>query len=81
MSHLDSKPRFNKHVKTNNNVKAFSRVARYLKPKRASLLLHSFTLANFKYCSLIWMLCGNMTNDKVNSVNKHALKMKLYDYN
>ena len=75
---IDSKLRFNEHVKiicqkTNNKVKDFSRVVRYLEPQKASLLYNSFILTNFNYCPLIWMFCRKTTNDKVNSVHKLAL--------
>ena len=60
---IDFKIKFNEHVKTicqktNNKVKAFSSVVRYLEPQKASLLYNSFILTNFNYCSLIWMFCG-----------------------
>ena len=72
---IDSKLRVNEHVKitcqkTNNKVKAFSRVVRYLEPQKASLLYNSFILINFNYCPLIWMFCGKKANYKVNSVHK-----------
>ena len=67
---IDSKLRF----------KTFSRVVRYLEPQKASLLYNSFILTNFNYCPLIWMFCGKTTNDKVNSVHKHALRVLLNDY-
>ena len=82
---IDSKLRFNEHVKiicqkTNNRVKAFSRVVRYLEPQKASLLYISFILTSFNYCPLIWMFCGKTTNDKVISVHKRALRVLLNDY-
>ena len=57
---IDSKLTFNEQSicqKTNNKVKAFSRVVRDLEPQKASLLYNSFTLTNFNYCPLIWMFC------------------------
>ena len=77
---IDSKLRFNEHVKsicqkTNNKIKAFSRVLRYLEPQKASLLYNSFILTNFNYCPPIIMFCGKTTSDKVNSVHKRALRV------
>ena len=82
---IDSKPRFNEHMKTiyqktNNKAKAFSRVVRNLEPRKASLLYNSFILTNFNYCPLIWMFCGKITNDEVNRVHKSALRVLLNDY-
>ena len=82
---IDSKLRFNEHVKiicqkANNKVKAFSRVIRYLEPQKASLLFNLFIQTNFNYCPLIWMFCGKTTNDKVNSVHRRALRVLLNDY-
>ena len=59
---IDSKLRFNEHVKiiyqkTNNKVKALSRVVRYLEPQKASLLYKSFILTNCNYFPLTWMFC------------------------
>ena len=66
--------------KTNNKVKAFSRVVGDLEPQKASLLYNSFILTNFNYCPLIWMFCGKTTNDMVNRVHKRALRVILCDY-
>ena len=82
---IDSKLRFNEHVKiicqkTNNKVKAFSRVVRYWEPQKAGLLYNSFILTNFNYCPLIWMFCGKTTNDKVNSVHEGVPRVLLNDY-
>ena len=82
---IDSKLRFNEHVKiicqkTNNKVKAFSRAVRYVEPQKASLLYNSFILTNFNYYPLIWIFCGKTTNDKVNSVHKRALRVLLNEY-
>ena len=59
---IDSKLRSNEHVKTicqktNNKVKASSRVVRYLEPQKATLLYNSFILTKYNYCPLIWTLC------------------------
>ena len=82
---IDSKLRCNEHVKTicqktNNKVKAFSRVVRYMEPQKASLLYNSFILTNFNYCPLIWMFCGKTINDQVNSVHKRVLRVLPNDY-
>ena len=66
--------------KTNNKVKGFSRVVRYLEPQKANLLYNSFILTNFNYCPLIWMFCGQAMNDRVNNVHKRALRVLLNDY-
>ena len=60
---IDSKLRSNEHVKTicqktNNKVKASSRVVRYLEPQKATLLYNSFILTKYNYCPLIWTFCG-----------------------
>ena len=82
---IDSKLRFNEHIKTicqktNNKFKAFSRVVRDLESRKANLLYNSFILTNFNYCPLIWMFCGKTTHDEVNRVHKRALRVQLNDY-
>ena len=82
---IESKLRFNEHVKiicqkTNNKVKASSRIVRHLESQEASLLYNSFILTNFNYCPFIWIFCGKTPNDKVNSVHTRALRVLLNDY-
>ena len=79
---IDSKLRFNEHVKiicqkTNNKVRAFLRVVRFFEPQKTSLRHDSFILTNFNYCPLIWIFCGKTTNGQVNRVHKHALRVLL----
>ena len=67
---IDSKLKFNEHVKiifqkTNNKIKAPSRIVRYLKPQKASLLYNSFIMTNFNYYPNIWVFCRKTTNNKV----------------
>ena len=55
---IDSKLRFNEHIKaicqkTSKKFKAFSTIARELEPQKASLLYNSVILTNFNYCPLI----------------------------
>ena len=82
---IDSKLKFNGHVKTicqktKNKVKAFSRIARNRDYQKASLLYNSFILTNFNYCPLIWMFCGKTANEEVNRVHKRALRVLLNDF-
>ena len=65
---------------TNNKVKAFLRVVRYLEPQKGSLLYNSFILTNVNYCQLISIFCGKTTNNTVSSVHKRALRVLLNDY-
>ena len=70
---IGSKLRVNEYVKsicqkTNNKVKAFSRVRRYLEPQKVSLLYNLFVLTNFNYCQLIWMFCGKTTVSTLSSL-------------
>ena len=37
-------------------------------------------MSNFKYCPLIWMFCGNVTNNKINDIQKQALRVSFNDY-
>ena len=67
-------------VKANHKVSAFARVAKYIDIQKAQLLYQSFSASTFKYCPLIWMLCGKAANDNTDRVHKRALRILFDDH-
>ena len=82
---IDSKLNFKQHVqsickKTSNKVRAFSRIAPNLDYEKSTILYNSFILTNINYCPLIGMFCVKTSNDDINRLHKHALRVLLNDY-
>ena len=77
---IDSKLQSQGHVEAickreNQQVKAFSRIAGYLKKHKAYLLYKSFISSTFNYCPVIWMFCGKTANNRINELHKLALRV------
>ena len=82
---IDSMLDFNEHVqaickKTSNKVRAFSRIAPNLEYGKNVMLYHSLVLSNFNYCPRIWMFSGKSSNNEINRLHKHALRVLLDDF-
>ena len=57
---IDSNLSFSEHVTylcttANRKLHAFSRVSKYISLKNRCMLMKSFIISQFSYCSLIWM--------------------------
>ena len=61
--------------KANSKLSAVSRLARCLSMKQKKLLCMSFIEAKFKYCPRTWMFCSRSCNNKINELQKRALKV------
>ena len=82
---IDSKLKFDDHVKSlclkaNRNVSAPSWAAKVIDPPKCKLLYDSLVMPNFRYCPLIWMLCGRTANKEINRIHKRALRILLKDF-
>ena len=80
----DLKLKFDQHVenlcqKVNDEITAFSRISDYLNQKQLLLLYNSFVMSQFRYCSLIWILCGKVVNNDANRTHMRALRI-LFNY-
>ena len=45
-----------------------------------TILMKSFILSNFNYCPLVWHFCSKRDTDKMEKIQKRALRMVLDDY-
>ena len=82
---LDEKLCFNDHVdsvlrKTSRQVNALCRFGRDLNVERKLILLKSFILCNFTYCSAVWHFCGKTNTDRLERILKRALRFVFRDY-
>ena len=44
------------------------------------MLYNSLVLSNFNYCPLIWIFSRKSSNNELNRIHKHALRVLLADY-
>ena len=64
---LDKNINFKRHIqnicrKTNNKTKALLRIRKFLNLEQAQVLAEANVSSNFRYCPLIWMFCGKMSD-------------------
>ena len=83
--HIDDKLKFDKHIsvickKASRHLNAISRVSKFLDEKCRISLYHSFILSHFNYCNIVWHHCDKENANKVERVQKRALRVVLNDY-
>ena len=59
---------------------ALVRLKDYLGFKEKKVLVESFILSNFNYCPLIWSISSRKSLNKIESLQKRALRFVLNDY-
>ena len=80
---IDSKLNFKEHIlslckKANCKLHAHSRVSKYMTLNKRRILMKSFIISQFNYCSLIWMMHNRGLNNKINHIHERALRI-VYD--
>ena len=76
---IDDKFDFNLHVSNicrsaANQLNALFRLKRFLGFKEKRILINSCFMANFNYCSLVWMFSSASSLKKIENLQKRALK-------
>ena len=56
------------------------RLARYMDSKEKFTLINSFILCHFNYCPLVWLVCSKDSQQKLEKLDKRALRLALSDY-
>ena len=76
---IDNKLNFG--IYTNNlckvasaKIKGLGRIRDRLYLSQAKILYNSFTLSQFNYCCLVWMFCRKTLKNKINQIQKRALR-------
>ena len=81
---LDSRLSFKKHTshiceKVNNQIRVIGRFRKLLSGSIKVRLYKAFLQPIFQYCSIVWHFCGARNSDKLELVNKQALRLVLGD--
>ena len=63
-----------------NQLNALIRLRRFLGLEDRKALIQSFVLSNFNYCPLVWMLSSVKFSNKIENLQKRALRFILSDY-
>ena len=64
-------------TKANNKTKSLFRIRKFLNLEQVEVLAEAYISSNFRYCPLISMLCGKMTDNlivKTHMIQKHDHK-------
>ena len=82
---IDNKLNFNNHINTicrlaANQLNALISLRRFLGTEERKALIQSFVLSNFNYYSLVWMLSSVKSLNKIENLQKRALRFMLSDY-
>ena len=69
--------------KANNKTEALLRIRKFLNLKQAQVLAEAYISSNFRYCPLIWMFCGKMSDIPIVKLIKEHLGLYMlqkHDY-
>ena len=82
---IDSQLKLDGHIKAlcqtaNRKVSAFSCVANFLNCEKGRILYNTFVMSNFNYCPFIWMYHGKTSSNRVDRVQKRALRILHNDF-
>ena len=83
--HLDDKLNFNLHISNicrsaANQLNALIRLKNYLSFNAKRVLINSYIISNFNYCPLVWMFSTAKSLNKIESLQKRALRFLYNDY-
>ena len=77
---IDNKLKFGIHI--NNickvasvTIKGFGRIRNRLNLSQAKILYKPLILSHFNYCCLVWMFCSKTLQNKINQIQKRALRI------
>ena len=81
---IDSKLTFDSYIrnicrKASRQLNALFRLNRYLLSHQRKVLTKSFVLANFNYCPMVWHFCSCKNVQKMERIDKRALRFVLND--
>ena len=77
---IDNKLNFGIHInniskEASAKVKGLERIRSRLNLSQAKILYNSFILSQFNYCCLVWMFCSKTLQNKINQMQKRALRI------
>ena len=76
---IDHKLNFNSHISTlcttaSKKLKCLHRIRNYISIPQAKILCNAYIYSTFNYCSLIWMFCNKIANNKINKIHLRTLR-------
>ena len=82
---IDRNLKFENHIdsicrKASQKLSALNRISPYLDINKRKIIYNSMIKSQFSYCPLVWMFCSRKSNDKINRLQKRALRMIYDDY-
>ena len=82
---IDDKLNYNNHRSTicrsaTNQLHALIRLRHFLGIEERKAAIQSYVLSNFNYCSLVWMLSSVKSLNKIENLQKRAIRFTLSDY-
>ena len=82
---IDSKLNFDKHIsklckKSAGQLNALCRLGYLLGFEERKILVNSFIYANFNYCPLVWHFSSKKSINKIENIQRRAIKFLLNDY-
>ena len=82
---IDCKLNFNNHAKmvcnnANRRVSALMRLRNTLSVEQKLVLLNSYVMSQFNYCSSVWMFHGKVANERIKRVHERALRVVYNDF-
>ena len=77
--------KFNNHVSTlckkeGSQLKAISRLRKYISFPEEKALIGAFVFSNFNYCPLVWHFTSMTSTNKIEPIQKRALRLLYNDY-
>ena len=80
---LDKNINFKRHIqnicrKANNKTKALLRIRKFLNLEQVQVSAEAYISSNFRYCPLIWMFCGKMSDNLIVKTHYRTLRA-IYD--
>ena len=82
---IDNKLNFEDHISTlckrsAGQLNALCRIKSFLGINERKAIVNSFIYANFNYCPLVWHFCSKRTMEKIENIQKRALRFLCNDY-
>ena len=81
---LDKNLNFMGHVNTmckkaGQKLHALARIASYMNAEKLRIMMNTFVMSQFGYCSLIWMFHNRSVNKKINKIQERAMRIAYKD--
>jgi hypothetical protein len=82
---IDNDLSFNEHVdrickKSGKQLNALKRISRYLSATDKNLIYESFIMSNLNYCAPVWTFSSKASEEKLECIQKRALRYIFKDY-